>query len=185
MKRADGSVINPLLSFLLDRPEQCVRLVDFLRDSTLVPIPGSGIALAGQSSPPLAIANRIVEMGLARNVERLVYRHTAVPKSAFASPQDRITVARHYDSIARQEPSLFTPSKLVLVDDVITQGRVSYACFQHLREKYPHLPIGAFSLIRTMNFESDVLEIFKPCVGTVSFNGEKTSRSHNSYSEIH
>jgi pyrimidine operon attenuation protein/uracil phosphoribosyltransferase len=183
VKRADPSTIASAVNLILARQYGAEMLIDFFRDATLVPVPGSGIPYAGQISAPITIANQIVGPGLARDVQYLVQRARAVPKSAFAAPADRPTVDVHYDSLVFTGQTLLHPAKIILVDDVITQGRIAYACFQHLRERCPNAQIFSFSLIRTMGFEQEVLAIVKPCIGTITYNGERTNRSHNYYTD--
>lgn len=88
----------------------------------------------------------------------------------------------HLDSLAVTKRSQdFLDVELTLVDDFVTKGTTLYACALKLRETFPNATIRAFALGRAMGFVPDVRAIVEPCVGTITFNGTDTRRSHSYY----
>ena len=64
---------------------------------------------------------------------------------------------------------LITPTQITLVDDVLTQGRTSYACYQRLREVFPDIEIRVFAIVKSQSF-SRVEDIFQPQSGYINYN---------------
>lgn len=149
--------------------------------SVLVPVPGSG-AMASQrvwAAHRLALA--LQGVGLGGTVWTGVSRRFPVRKSATALNGDRPTVQQHYESFsvaARWDvtglPS--PPTRIVIVDDVITKGRTLLAAAIRLYEAFPHADIRAFALVRTMGFVSDVSQSLDPCQGVVRWAGGDARR---------
>lgn len=183
VKRADTNLIGQTVEFIRNSQYGAGILHDILLStSTLVPVPGSGLYMPGQIRPPVSIAQNLVAAGLGREVSQLLIRTTAVPKSAFASAHLRPTVATHVESMAVGNNDLLNaPSSIVLIDDVLTQGRMLYASYIKIKAAFPNIPIAAFTLIRTMNFVQELRPIVDPVIGSISYTGSVTNRSHNYY----
>jgi predicted amidophosphoribosyltransferase len=135
-------------------------------DITLVPAPRSAPLIDGALWPAGRIADELVRHGLGVDVLRIVRRATPVPKSSEASPGERVSLARHIDSLSL-EPLLANPARITIVDDVVTKGRMLLATATVLRRVFPSADLRAFALIRTIGFQPDVERILEPCVGAI------------------
>jgi predicted amidophosphoribosyltransferase len=150
----------------------------FGNTTTLFPVPGSAPLITGGLWVPLLAANAFRATGLARDVVPAVSRTSAVPKSAFAKPGERPDVSQHYASLAVDHVTP-APTRIVLLDDVVTQGCTLLAAASRVAEVYPQAQVRAFALVRTMSGVEvgDVADLRAgtlvcPCVGTIEFRTE-------------
>lgn len=92
----------------------------------------------------------------------------------------RPSVLEHYESLMVIK-ELTSPSQITLVDDVLTLGRMSYACAWRLHEIYPTTPIRLFSIFRTQGFIPDIEKLVDPQFDRITFNRNtgKTTRHPN------
>jgi len=127
------------------------------------------------------VANQFRIFGLAHDVLPIISRMTAVPKSAFA----RTNVRQHYESLS-VESLTPAPTRIVLLDDVVTQGRTLLAVASRVADVYPNAEVRAFALVRTMSGgEVDHIAglrpgtLVSPCVGAIEFraNNGRAARS--------
>ena len=134
-----------------------------------VPAPRSSLLVTGGLWPAQKICESLHAEGLVASVHALLARSRAVTKSATASPSNRPTPARHYESLEAQAvlPPSDQPMSFVIVDDVITRGATLLACFAKLREAYPDSCITCFALARTMS-DGDIQQLVEPIAGTVT-----------------
>jgi hypothetical protein len=102
-------------------------------DATLVPIPPRTLQRPHSVWPPRTIAVALVRHGFGRTLSPLLERRSPIRKSAGSA--NRPTVQEHYESMAVR-PSLLRPSRVLLIDDVVTRGatlmgaaRVLWAAF--------------------------------------------------------
>ena len=160
--------------------ERCLLLVregyfpGFFGDTTsIVPIPGSAPLVAGGLWVPMLVASQFRSFGLGRQVLPMVKRVFAVPKSAFARPGERPNVQQHYDSVTVYclAPA---PTRIVLLDDVVTQGCTLLAVASRVADTYPNAEVRAFALVRTMSgVDVDHVDgirpgtLVAPCVGGI------------------
>lgn len=142
----------------------------------LMPVPGSAPQLRGMPSAAGRLAEALVCQGVGEAVWCGLHRLFEVPKSATAAPGCRPTVAEHFESLV-VDTRIQVPDRLVLVDDVITKGRTLLAAAARVREAYPHVPIGAFALLRTMGFVQEVTRFLEPCVGEIRWRSGDAIRS--------
>ena len=152
----------------------------FGREVMLVPVPGSAPSPAGVwAAERLALA--LHGVGLGKSVWAGVQRRFKVRKSATALNADRPTVRQHHASFAVTRLPTFAgpsaaPSRILLVDDVITRGRTILAAAARLHEAFPNADIRAFALIRTMGFLPNVTRSLEPCYGVVRWAGGDARR---------
>jgi adenine/guanine phosphoribosyltransferase-like PRPP-binding protein len=65
---------------------------------------------------------------------------------------------------------LGNPSRIVIVDDVITKGATLIAAASALHAAYPDAEIRPFAVLRTMGFRPEVGRILDPCEGVIKLN---------------
>jgi predicted amidophosphoribosyltransferase len=137
------------------------------KDTTLVPLPKSAPMVDGAQWPPKEICKFLISHGYGNNAINLLKRIKAVPKAAFQiNAEDRPSVEKHYNSIKfdKSEIHVTSISKIVLVDDIVTQGRTAYSCYKRIIEEMPNAQISLFCLVRTKTFE----ELKKCCEAKLS-----------------
>jgi predicted amidophosphoribosyltransferase len=113
----------------------------------------------------------MVAEGLGGDVVSCLQRIKAVPKSAFAGPGERPTALVHYNSLSvGLLPGV--PSRVIPIDDVVTQGATFAGAYARLREVLADTNIIAvFSLARTVQSFSQVVE---PTVGRITCRPDGT-----------
>jgi len=149
----------------------------FVANSILVPVPGSAPSTRGVWAAQ-CLASALHGVGLGCSVWTGIARRFPVRKSATALNTDRPTVQQHYESFAVATQLTLTdfPTRLVIVDDVITKGRTILAAAIRLQEAFPSADIRAFALVRTMGFVEDVSNLLDPCRGVVTWAGGDARR---------
>jgi hypothetical protein len=129
------------------------RLRDFLGpDVVLVPAPRRvPPKLKVPSWPAKDLCDRLVTEGLGASVELLLTRHKAVPKSALQRKGvDRPGPDAHAESI-RATPLLLAPSRITIVDDVVTRGSTLLGCAWVLCGALPKAQVRGLAAVRTMS----------------------------------
>lgn len=144
--------------------------------SILVPVPGSAPSCADDRSIAERLAAAFIAKGLGLDIWRGVRRVRRVRKSATAPPGSRPTVAEHYESFT-VELGVATPSRIILVDDVVTKGRTLLAAAARLHEAFPTSDIRAFALLRTMGLGQKVDRLLVPCIGEITWRAGDAHRS--------
>lgn len=143
---------------------------------TLVPVPGSAPRRDGTA---LWVAERIADelrgAGLGCAVWTTLRRTAVVPKSAWAAPGERPTVAVHVGSLEMTDRVPPT-GQLVLVDDVVTKGRTMLAAATVLADALPGVEIRAFAALRTMGLVPDIATYTDPVVGEILWTGGDADR---------
>ena len=153
----------------------------FTADTTLVPAPRSTPIKEGWLWPGDRIAQALLAGGLGADVEHLLERTRAVPKAAFsAGAGDRPTIKTHMDTLAVRT-SLYIPMRVVIVDDVITRGTMSYACAELLRKEFPEIDVAVFALLRTMSGRAEIDSHIDPYVGTIIRNDGSSYPNRSDY----
>ena len=161
------------------------RLLDRVRDGefpgffgpevTAVPVPSSSLKKPGSLSIPRDLAAALEEVGLVGEVLSLVERTVALPKSATSRAQDRPKAIDHYNSL-EVITGLLPPTKLLMVDDVVTRGATLLGTAGRVRDAYPDVPILAFSAMRAISEPSEFRGLVDPVVGTITRRGAYTHR---------
>ncbi len=160
------------------RDERFARL--FASPSVLVPVPGSCPSEGKQTGSTWAaeqLTFALHGVGLGQSIWTGVRRIIPVRKSATALNSDRPRVPQHFDSFAIAAPAPKpTPSRIILVDDVITKGRTLFAAAIRLQESFPNADIRAFALVRTMGFLRSLGHCLDPCQGVIRWAGDDARR---------
>ena len=138
---------------------------------TLVPVPRSSPVAGTSIWPALVICRILMERGLCRDVATLIERIIPLRKASLQPNADmRPSVTEHYESMGVNR-SLLPFEQFTLVDDVLTQGRTTYACFKRLQEVYPGIEVRSFAMARTRSFVTEpITEIFTLTYGQISYN---------------
>ena len=128
-------------------------------------MPRSSPLLPRSVWPALRLADAMVAEGLAADVVPCLQRTRAVPKSALSGPGERPTALDHYNSLSvGLVPGM--PSRVILIDDVVTQGATFAGAYARLQEGMTGAEIiAAFSLARTVQTFSHAVD---PCVGQIT-----------------
>lgn len=89
--------------------------------------------------------------GFGASVALLLTRHKAVPKSALQRKGvDRPGPDAHAESI-RATPLLLAPSRITIVDDVVTRGSTLLGCAWVLCGALPKAQVRGLAAVRTMS----------------------------------
>jgi predicted amidophosphoribosyltransferase len=124
------------------------------KEATFVPVPRSSPLLANAVWPGRLICLKLLSMGFGKDMYDVLERKRAVQTGHFnRSAENRATIDQHYNTIEVTNTPLIVPEQIVLVDDVITQGRTAVACYIRLREIFPHTAISIFTPVITKAFD--------------------------------
>ena len=177
LKRAKAATLQRMGELLLRHIEQEGELLSILGgDTVLVPVPRSSPIPKGALWPAGRICDTLIEYGLAQESIPCLERIEAVPKSAYAAPGERPSAQKHYDTLAVSQ-ALIQPSRITLIDDVVTRGRTLLAAATRISEAFPGTEVRALAIVRTMGFVSDLEKIVEPCVGLLSFKNGDVDRT--------
>lgn len=167
VKGGNVSLLDKMIGSLQE--PTAAAIANFFDDETiLVPVPGSAPLREGAFSAPRIICDRLLAASFGKEISPLLRRVTAVPKSAFAGAGNRPTIQVHYDSMA-VDADLLPPTDIVLVDDVLTRGRTSYASAWRLHDAFPEATIKILAFIRTQGLIPDVAKIKDHATGEVKY----------------
>jgi len=138
--RVHGSSGLPVVQLVIEKLAK--RLDDTSRavfggHPMLVPVPGSSLTKPHTVWPSQRVCEELVRQGLGQDILPVVSRTTAVPKSAGSAT--RPPLHQHIDSLTVQA-RLSPPSRLLLVDDVVTSGTTMMACAIKLAQAFPGCP---------------------------------------------
>jgi len=119
-------------------------------DATLVPAPKSSPLVAGALWPARRIADELVRRRLGKEVVPCVRRITPVKKSAYAVSGERPTAQTHFESMTT-ESTLARPTRIAVVDDVVTKGATLLAVASHVKRLFPKADVYVFAMLRAMD----------------------------------
>jgi hypothetical protein len=173
--RVHGSSGLPVVHLVIERLAK--RLDDTSRavfggHPMLVPVPGSSLTKPHTVWPSRRVCEELVRQGLGQDILTIVSRTIAVSKSAGSAT--RPTLDQHLNSLTVQA-RLSPPSRLLLVDDVVTSGTTMMACAIKLAQAFPGVPVSGFALARVQS-AGDPSHVFDPLVERVTVNGQRCSR---------
>lgn len=164
---------------LITSQEEASPLKDFLTpDSLLIPVPRSSLIKPDAVWPSKIIAEEMLKKRYGSLLKTSIERTQPIRKSSNQSAEDRPSVQEHIETLGITiPPELTDPKTIILIDDVVTQGRVSVACAELLKQIYPDSEIMLFAIARTRGFENDGLSFFEPHIGKIRyFKSGKTYR---------
>lgn len=171
-KNGNAETLKRFAKYLKDQFEKSDVFNDFLGDDVvLVPAPSSSLLVTGGLWPSQLIANELAKVGLAETVMSCLRRAYAIKKSSGSSHGNRPTVKEQYDSLVVKKREVFSPTRITIIDDVLTKGRTSFACALRLSEAFPDATIRVFAPIRTQGLSDDIIEFIEPATGFITFDG--------------
>jgi predicted amidophosphoribosyltransferase len=140
---------------------------EFLGDHVaLVPVPRSNLQKRGALWPALEIANELHALGLGSRVIPCLQRRHAVTKAATAAPKERPKAQVHFESLELRRP-LDVPTRITLVDDVVTRGAQLFGAALCVWASRPDIALRAFAVIRTITDPTGFSKIADPCIGSI------------------
>jgi predicted amidophosphoribosyltransferase len=179
VKSGNEEIIGDVIDLIASQ-EAATPLKDFLTpDSLLIPVPRSSLVKADTVWPSKVIAEEMMKRGYGTVLKPTIERTKPIRKSSNQSAEDRPTVQEHLETLEIAiPPELTDPKTIILIDDVVTQGNVSIACAELLKNIYPDSDIRLFAVARTRGFKNDGLNFFEPYIGKIRyyFKSGKTYR---------
>ena len=167
VKDARRDVLKRIATLCKERESTVFKGV-FGPDVTLVPVPRSAPRRTEDTLwPGLRLAKALHEHGLGRDVQELLVRTFAVPKTHGASGSERPTVSTLSRSLGWRGDLGSDLERVVLVDDVVTRGTTFLSACDVIRGVQPGLEVKGFAAIRTMSFEV-VEKPLDPVRGTIT-----------------
>ena len=176
IKRPVPEVISKAFEYLQKPVSRDLR--EFLgADAVLVPVPRSSPLVDGAAWPSKVIADLLCHEGFGSEVLPCIQRVHAVKKSSSSEGRDRPDVETHYQSFSvSTEIFLFPPQTIILIDDVLTQGRTTVACARRIQDAFPESEVKVFAVVRTLGFR-DIERIVDPAVSHIKYHASgKTFR---------
>lgn len=170
---------GPVLAYAVRRmkevaPPFCASFLD--AESTLVPIPNSAPTREGGLWVAQRICDELLQQGFGGNFSPCLERVLRVGKAAWSPHDLRPTPAEHFDSF-RVRTELYSPRRITLVDDVVTQGSTALAAASRLAIAFPTAEIRLFALVRTRGLIPEIEAIVEPTVGEIELRSDRAWRS--------
>jgi hypothetical protein len=163
------SVSAYLARFLVGSAESVRKLSALSPQSgTLVPIPKSSLPTKGGLWVPDQLARELVRVGFGDRVVPLLERTEPLPKAATSVSTERPSALDNYRTL-KVNRGLETPTRLMLIDDVVTAGATLIGSANRLAESFPEVPICGFTAARTVHDPEDFRQTIDPVIGVVVF----------------
>lgn len=155
---------------------QEAKLSDYFPFGTiLVPVPRSSLSSECGLWPAKRITEALSEVGIGMSVDCL-RRIQAVPQSSRSKSKNRPKPLEHYNTMEVQG-TLTRPSRIVLVDDVVTSGATILAAASRIKEAFPDVQPEAFAVVKTVSDQNAFVEWYVPQTDMIKLYGERTRRS--------
>ena len=116
---------------------------------------------------PELLARALKNHGLGSSVVSYLERTKRVRRSS-QSPGNRVSPTEHHETIAVNS-TVASPTRILLVDDVVTMGSTFLGSAWSLLEAYPDVEIRAFAAMRTSS-PNEFKNVLYPCTGTIKLN---------------
>ncbi len=177
IKNANQRYLDRLAARVVEQTRDGCFAGFFGSESILVPVPRSEPTRSSRTAWPAAsICKTLIAHGLGREVDPILERTKAVPKSALIrSGDERPGPLHHAGSMSCTQRLLNANADIVLVDDVVTRGATILGAAWVLRDSMPLATLRAFAAVRTMS-KQEVLAIVEPVVGRIHLSGGRPKR---------
>lgn len=144
-------------------------------EAALVPIPRSGRLRPGNLWPAFEIAESLRREGFGDRVVPCLSRRVAVAKAATSNPEARPKARAHFESLDFEAP-LSLPTRVTLIDDVVTRGAQLFGAAWKIWSVRPDIEVRAFAVIRTISDVNDFSTLAGPCIGRIEWRDEECRR---------
>lgn len=139
---------------------------DFFDENVLlIPIPGSGKTNLESLWPARRLVQEMEKKGLGI-ASTCLRRETGIRKSAYCKAENRPIPKEHFETFSVQ-PSVHRPSRIVLVDDIITRGSTILGAVSKIQEAFPEVEFFAFAIMRTITGTNDFIHYDEPVIGRI------------------
>lgn len=171
---------EPMIEFVVRRLEEtlaedgCPLGRFFGGDVILVPAPGHApLKSTGQLWATRRLCEVMAAAGLAKVALPIVKRIETVPSSHMVrAGEARPTAKLHLDTLAAHPDLVERPTRLLVVDDVLTRGATLLGCASCLREAYPDAEIRGFAIARTRStYDCELASPIEPAVHRIDRRG--------------
>ncbi len=156
--KRDGPSLTPgvsLIEHFVRRIPSIVQRVEWWRlDGSwlAVPVPASRPTQSNAVWAAKSICLMLAKYGLVRDVAEIVTRTVALPvKAAHSPPGKRPKPKDHYETMAATAPVHGHPSKILLVDDVLSSGATIGGTAARIWDVLPGCELAAFAMARTVS----------------------------------
>jgi hypothetical protein len=145
------------------------------KGAALIPMPRSGLLRAEALWPALELAQSLRDVGFGLGLIPCLKRLRPVPKAATSRTGDRPRARAHFESMELDAP-LSLPSKVTLIDDVVTRGAQLFGAAWKIWSLRPDVEVRAFAVIRTISDPQEFQFIAAPCTGCIEWRDEECRR---------
>ena len=167
-KMIGSQLASEMVAEYIEKNLSALFFKDFFQSGvSLVPVPRSSLLLPGALWPAERLCKALAKRHLGV-VYPCISRITPIRKSSASKASERPTAKEHYDTL-RVSKLIPLPTRIILVDDVVTKGATLIACAARLTEAFPHTPVFAFAGVRTISKSEDFSNLFEPVKGEVKF----------------
>jgi len=180
--KTDGKIGTPpklISEFVAEKIKENIETLPFKdffgSDVALVPVPKSSLMQQGSLWVPDRLVSAFEQQNLGKRYPCL-QRVVAVNKSATSSNENRPKANDHFESV-QCKVILPPPTKIILVDDIVTRGSTLLGCASRLKSIFPNTQIYAFAVIRTISDEAQFEKIEQPCIGEINLINNETFRN--------
>lgn len=169
-----------ILDMYKERILKQTELITFIEEAILVPAPRSIPMKKGFAWPALEICKKLREYGFADGIAELLQRDVAVPKAAFQKSEDRPKVKDHIKSMSiKKGVGVIGVNKIIVVDDVVTQGTMLASCVLLLEKEFPDAKISTLAIVRSSKFYDFKNEFEPKRLEITYFDSGATFCEHN------
>jgi hypothetical protein len=171
---ATGETASARVARRLRERDDVASVTAFLdAETTLVPIPRSGLRRKGDLWPALEIARELEARGFG-SVLTALERTVAISKAATAAADDRPKARTHSRACASMSRFRFprgSPSSTT-----VTKGAQFFGAAWAIWAARSNVEVRAFAVVRTESKAADFRALLDPCIGQIEWRDEECRR---------